>query len=220
MASENPYPNAPPPTYPGGSESYQQQPPYSQPYSASPYSQPYSSGGQPYGAPGYPGESYPHSQPPASERFGTQPYQSVPAEENSDFNTAGAFTEKSIRAGTNITFCHRYNLCNIICTLIFLFNCEKSIAFALHLLVFVVDRLRNDYILYVTVNKTKVKQNYTLQNWIHNLSMAEHVHCTVIDLIHNNVTNPNMCEGSFMHEVNYTVPGLPNQKLEIIIIKS
>ena len=120
MASENPYPSAPPPPYPATSESYQQQPPYnSQPYSAAPYSQPYSGGGQPYSASGYPGESYPYSQPPASERFGTQPYQSVPAEENSDFGSAGAFTEKSIRAGF-IRKVYSILMCQLVVTVAFI----------------------------------------------------------------------------------------------------
>ena len=101
MSSE--YPSAPPPPYTSTNEPYQQQPPYnSQPYSNQPSSAP------PYPPQSYPSDPYnaqpysqqPPQQPPPSEPFGTQPYHYGNIDEGSDFDTAGAFTERSIRAGT------------------------------------------------------------------------------------------------------------------------
>ena len=91
------YPSAPPPPYQPTNESYQQnppnQPPYSQPYSAYP---PQSYPNQPY-------TGQPYSQPAPdqpTEPFGSQPYHYSNADDSNDLDTAGAFTEKSIRAGT------------------------------------------------------------------------------------------------------------------------
>ena len=99
------YPNAPPPPYAPTSESYQQNPPNQPPYNSQPYnSQPYPY--PPQGNQGYsePNAGQPYSQPPPqshppSEPFGSQPYHYGNADDTSDFNTAGAFTEKSVRAG-------------------------------------------------------------------------------------------------------------------------
>lgn len=96
------YPSAPPPPYAPRNESYQQNPPNQPPYNPQPYnSQPY-----PYEPPGSQGYPEPYTQPPpppqqypSSEPFGSQPYHYGNADDSNDFDTAGAFTEKSVRAG-------------------------------------------------------------------------------------------------------------------------
>ncbi|XP_028395865.1 protein lifeguard 1-like [Dendronephthya gigantea] len=117
------YPSAPPPPY-AGNESYQQQPPqppYSQPYSSSPYPpQGYSAQpnpNQPYASQPYP--SQPPSQPPPSEPFGSQPYHYGGSEESNDFSTAGAFTERSIRAGF-IRKVYSILMCQLVVTVAFI----------------------------------------------------------------------------------------------------
>lgn len=116
MASSG-YPSAPPPPYPPNNESYQgapgQQPPYPQPYSAQPYpNEPYS---QPYSAQPY---SDPSSKHYPSEPFGSQPYHYGNDDDN-DFTTAGAFTEKSIRAGF-IRKVYSILMCQLVVTVAFI----------------------------------------------------------------------------------------------------
>ncbi|CAB3991806.1 lifeguard 1-like [Paramuricea clavata] len=115
MSSE--YPSAPPPPYAPTNESYQQQPPHSQqPYSTQPYPpQGYSS--DPYNAQPY--SQQPPQQPPPSEPFGTQPYHYGNIDEGSDFDTAGAFTERSIRAGF-IRKVYSILMCQLVVTVAFI----------------------------------------------------------------------------------------------------